>query len=218
MLRDGVAVLLQELIGAAPPAEPDPAVPGAPSDRAALAAAADPAALADPADPAAGEVEAVLAGAAAASGLPLPVRVEPVRVEPVRVEPVLVLLAQRVAPAVLLRGALARRALAVRRQGEGLGEGRGAGSGAGQRRERRALPAQWGGTCATDGCGRPGVVPHHAGPWWLTRRTRLRDLVPYCDGCQHDLHEGGKTLKLRNGRWIGPTGWTSPPADTLDTA
>ena len=60
---------------------------------------------------------------------------------------------------------------------------------------RRALLARWGGTCATDGCGRPGVVPHHAEPWWLTRRTRLEDLVPYCDGCHHDLHEGGKTIK-----------------------
>lgn len=85
-------------------------------------------------------------------------------------------------------------------------------------RERRALLAQWGGLCATDGCARPGVVPHHAEPWWLTRRTRLADLVPYCDGCHHDLHEGGQTLKLRNGRWIGPTGWTDPPADGLDTA
>ena len=85
-------------------------------------------------------------------------------------------------------------------------------------RERRALLARWGGTCATDGCGRPGVVPHHAEPWWLTRRTRLEDLVPYCDGCHHDLHEGGKTIKLRNGRWVGPTGWTDPPADTVDFA
>ena len=82
-------------------------------------------------------------------------------------------------------------------------------------RERRAMLARWGGTCATDGCGRPGVVPHHAEPWWLTRRTRLEDLVPYCDGCHHDLHEGGKTIKLRNGRWVGPTGWTDPPTGTL---
>ena len=84
------------------------------------------------------------------------------------------------------------------------------------RRERRALLAQWGGICATDGCGRPGVVPHHAEPWWLTHRTRLADLVPYCDGCHHDLHEGGRTLRLRNGRWVGPTGWTSPPDEALD--
>ena len=78
-------------------------------------------------------------------------------------------------------------------------------------RERRALLAQWGGLCATEGCPNPGTVPHHVEPWWLSRRTRLRDLVPYCDSCHHDTHEGQKTIRLRNGRWISPTGWVDPP-------
>ena len=77
-------------------------------------------------------------------------------------------------------------------------------------RERRALLAQWGSQCATDGCPNPGVIPHHVEPWWLSRRTRLCELVPYCDSCHHDTHEGQKTIKLRNGRWISPTGWIDP--------
>lgn len=78
-------------------------------------------------------------------------------------------------------------------------------------RERRALRAQWGRWCAVQGCDRPGTIPHHAAPWWLTHRTRLADLVPLCPSSHHDLHEGGRTLRLRDGRHINPTGWTQGP-------
>lgn len=81
------------------------------------------------------------------------------------------------------------------------------------RRERRALQAQWGG-CAVDGCAQPysRTRPHHVVPWWLSRITRLNDLIPACDHHHHDIHEGGRTLRLRDGRHINPTGWTDGPA------
>jgi hypothetical protein len=81
------------------------------------------------------------------------------------------------------------------------------------RRERRALDAQWGG-CAVHGCAKPAAQtrPHHVIPWWLSRRTRLADLVPLCDSNHHDIHEGHRTLRLRDGRYINPTGWADGPA------
>ncbi|HEU0102156.1 MAG TPA: hypothetical protein VFR07_07510 [Mycobacteriales bacterium] len=75
------------------------------------------------------------------------------------------------------------------------------------RRERRALRAQWGPTCAVLGCASTRTVPHHVEPWWLSRRTRLRDLLPVCEHHHHDVHEGGRTLRLRDGRLINFTGW-----------
>ncbi len=75
------------------------------------------------------------------------------------------------------------------------------------RRERRALRAQWGETCAVAGCPNTVTVPHHVEPFWLSRRTRLRDMVPACEHCHHDLHEGHRTLRLRDGRLIDEHGW-----------
>ncbi|GAC1445232.1 MAG: hypothetical protein NVS3B26_11440 [Mycobacteriales bacterium] len=75
-------------------------------------------------------------------------------------------------------------------------------------RERRALEAQWGG-CAVDGCNQPfsRTSPHHVIPWWLSGRTCLADLVPACQHHHHDIHDGQRTLRLRDGRRITPTGW-----------
>jgi hypothetical protein len=81
------------------------------------------------------------------------------------------------------------------------------------RRERRALEAQWGG-CAVDGCNQPfaRTRPHHVIPWWLSKITRLKDLAPVCEHHHHDIHEGGRTLRLRNGRYICPIGWADGPS------
>jgi hypothetical protein len=81
------------------------------------------------------------------------------------------------------------------------------------RRERRALHAQWGG-CAVDGCNQPfaRTRPHHVIPWWLSKITRLKDLAPVCEHHHHDIHEGNRTLRLRDGRHISPLGWTDRPA------
>ena len=80
--------------------------------------------------------------------------------------------------------------------------------------ERRALQVQWGGRCAGAGCTSPPgtpLVPHHATPWHRTGTTSYRDTVPLCDTTHHDLHEGGRTIRLRDGRRLGPHGWTDPP-------
>jgi hypothetical protein len=76
-------------------------------------------------------------------------------------------------------------------------------------KERRALRARWGPTCAVDGCSHTRTVPHHVIPWWLSRRTRLPDLIPLCTSCHHDLHEGHRTLRLRDTRHVDDRGWTT---------
>ena len=78
------------------------------------------------------------------------------------------------------------------------------------RRERRALHARWHG-CAVDGCAAPysQTRPHHVIPWWLSKITRLDDLAPLCPHHHHDIHEGQRTLRLRDQRRIGPTGWVT---------
>ena len=80
------------------------------------------------------------------------------------------------------------------------------------RRERRALRTRWGPTCATAGCPHTRTVPHHVIPWWLSGLTRQRDLIPLCASCHHDLHEGHRTLRLRDNRLIDDHGWTTTTA------
>ena len=80
------------------------------------------------------------------------------------------------------------------------------------RRERRAMRAQWGATCAVKGCANTRTVPHHVHPWWTSRQTILKDLAPLCQHCHHDLHEGRRTLLLRNGRYINEHGWATQRA------
>ena len=79
--------------------------------------------------------------------------------------------------------------------------------------ERRALHVQWGGRCAGAGCTSPPgtpLVPHHANPWHTTGTTAYTDSVPLCDSTHHDLHTGHKTIRLRDGRRLGPHGWVDP--------
>ncbi len=86
------------------------------------------------------------------------------------------------------------------------------------RRERRALRAQWGPTCAVRGCRSTLTVPHHVVPWWSSRQTRLRDLAPLCEHCHHDLHEGRRTLRLRDGRLVDDHGWATEPVPLAASA
>jgi hypothetical protein len=76
-------------------------------------------------------------------------------------------------------------------------------------RQRRAITAAQGWLCAVNGCPRPWTVPHHVEPFWLSGRTVQRDLRGVCDGCHHDVHDGHRTLRLRDGRLIDELGWRS---------
>lgn len=87
--------------------------------------------------------------------------------------------------------------------------------------ERRALATQTGRSCQGAGCRRtgrdPGTVlhPHHADPWATSRVTSLADTVQLCDHCHHHVHDGQHPLRLKDGRRLGPHGWTTaqqPPA------
>ena len=75
------------------------------------------------------------------------------------------------------------------------------------RRQRAALHALWGPWCAIAGCTRTITVPHHVRPWWLSHQTTLADLLPLCEHDHHDLHEGHRTLRLKDGRHIDQHGW-----------
>lgn len=70
-----------------------------------------------------------------------------------------------------------------------------------------------GGRCAGAHCTSPPgpLIPHHATPWHRTGTTSLSDTVPFCPTTHHDLHEGGRTIQLRDGRRLGPDGWVSAP-------
>ena len=74
-------------------------------------------------------------------------------------------------------------------------------------RERRALHARQGLLCGINACPNPWTIPHHVEPWWKTRRTTLKDLLGVCDWCHHDVHDGHRTLLLRDGRLINENGW-----------
>ena len=78
--------------------------------------------------------------------------------------------------------------------------------------ERRALLTQTAGVCQGAGCTRsarsPGALmhPHHGTPWARARSTSLADSVLLCERTHQDLHEG-KTIRLKDGRRLGPDGW-----------
>jgi hypothetical protein len=82
------------------------------------------------------------------------------------------------------------------------------------RAQRRALKAQWGSTCAVNGCTQPGVIPHHV--LWFSKGglTITSNLVPLCRHHHHDVHEGHRTLRTRDDRLITPDGWAHLPTET----
>jgi hypothetical protein len=80
--------------------------------------------------------------------------------------------------------------------------------------ERCAKHVETGGQCQGAGCTRgPGhrLVPHHPEPYSISPVTSLRDSVLLCEQTHQDIHVGGKTIRLKDGRYLGPTGWVDGP-------
>lgn len=76
--------------------------------------------------------------------------------------------------------------------------------------ERKAKLMETGGVCQAAGCHPPpGVplIPHHPVAFARSKTTSFFDTVMFCERSHHDLHEGGKTLRLKDGRLLGPDGW-----------
>lgn len=83
--------------------------------------------------------------------------------------------------------------------------------------ERLIVHTTWAGRCAVTGCARGPdtghrLTPHHAELYSTTRTTALADTVPLCDTDHDLLHRRRRALRLRDGRWIGPDGWTQARA------
>jgi len=78
--------------------------------------------------------------------------------------------------------------------------------------ERKAKLMETGGVCQAAGCHPPPgtpLIPHHPEAFARSRTTSFFDTVMFCDRSHHDLHEGGKTLLLKDGRLLSPDGWVS---------
>lgn len=118
----------------------------------------------------------------------------------------------RIAPATLERLACGSAMTSVLHDGNGRPVHVGRGRRHASRTQRLALQAQWGGLCAVAGCGRPATIPHHVVWWRHGGGTDLHNLVPLCHHNHHDIHTGRKTLRLRDGRRIGPDGWVDGPS------
>lgn len=83
--------------------------------------------------------------------------------------------------------------------------------------ERRIKQLETGGVCQAAGCSRgPAtghpLVPHHPEPYAISGRTSLGDAVMFCEVTHHDVHEGGRNVRLKDGRVLTPTGWAAPVA------
>jgi hypothetical protein len=79
--------------------------------------------------------------------------------------------------------------------------------------ERRALSIEGGNRCAGEGCcpenPDPAVIlrPHHVHGYAEDQVTSLDDTLAVCDTLHHDLHEGHKTNRLRDGRFLNENGF-----------
>jgi hypothetical protein len=86
--------------------------------------------------------------------------------------------------------------------------------------ERRIKDIETGGVCEGAGCGRGyatghRLVPHHPTPYAIDPITSLDDAVYLCEVTHADVHEGGKTIRLKDGRRLGPNGWVMPAVSEL---
>jgi hypothetical protein len=76
--------------------------------------------------------------------------------------------------------------------------------------ERKAKVMETGGVCQAAGCHPPPgtpLIPHHPEAYARSKITSFFDTVMLCERSHHDVHEGGKTLRLKDGRLLSPQGW-----------
>ncbi|MFN2523465.1 MAG: hypothetical protein ABR614_09175, partial [Mycobacteriales bacterium] len=78
--------------------------------------------------------------------------------------------------------------------------------------ERRIKHLETGGICQGAGCSRGDptghpLIPHHAEPYSINQVTSLADTVLFCEITHNDIHVGGKTIRLKDGRLLNNTGW-----------
>lgn len=83
--------------------------------------------------------------------------------------------------------------------------------------ERRIKHLETGGICQGAGCSRgsptgDSLVPHHATPYAICKQTSLEDTVLLCPMSHDDVHVGGKTIRLKDGRYLNATGWVDGPS------
>jgi hypothetical protein len=83
--------------------------------------------------------------------------------------------------------------------------------------ERRIKELETGGVCEAAGCSRGTatghrLVPHHATLYAVDPTTSLDDAVLLCEVSHHDLHEGNRNVRLKNGRVLTPHGWLQQEA------
>jgi hypothetical protein len=81
--------------------------------------------------------------------------------------------------------------------------------------ERRAKLMETGEVCQAAGCHPPPgtrLIPHHPEAYARSGLTSFYDTVMFCERSHDDLHVGGKTLLLKDGRLLGPDGWVQAVA------
>jgi hypothetical protein len=82
-------------------------------------------------------------------------------------------------------------------------------------RERKASKVQQGRVCSGLRCCNPNdpltsLVPHHVWSFAKFGKTSIADTIWACDRL-HDAIHRGKTVPLRNGRWLNQDGWAEEP-------
>jgi hypothetical protein len=81
--------------------------------------------------------------------------------------------------------------------------------------ERKAKIMETGGVCQAAGCHHPPglrLIPHHPDAYAKTGTTSFYDTVMLCEPSHNDVHEGGKTIRLKDGRLLSADGWVTASA------